>query len=159
MKPDIGIKATGTQAVCQELSKLLADENILYTKTRNAHWNVEGPDFHAMHLFFEAQYTQLADIIDRVAERIRSIGHYAPGTLKSFLELTHLSEYSEEKNDSKGFIRELLDDHESIIEFIRGNIDPFDEKYGDAGSSDFITGLMEEHEKMAWMLRAHNRAR
>lgn len=157
MKPDIGIKAANTLAVSQQMAKLLADEYVLYTKTRNAHWNVEGPDFHAMHLFFESQYNQLDEIMDSVAERIRSIGHYAPGTLKAFLELTHLTEYSEKKNNSKGFIDELLADHESIIEFIRGNIDPFADKYGDAGTSDFITGLMEQHEKMAWMLRAHSR--
>lgn len=137
------------------MSKLLADEFILYTKTRNAHWNVEGSDFHSMHLFFESQFEQLDEIMDGVAERIRTLGHYAPATLKSFLELTHLSEYAENKNDSLGFIKELLADHESIIEFIRGNITPFAETYKDAGTSDYITGLIEKHETMAWMLRSH----
>jgi starvation-inducible DNA-binding protein len=93
--------------------------------------------------------------MDSVAERIRSIGHYAPATLKSFLSLTHLTEYSEAKNDSLGFIKELLADHESIIEFLRGNINPFASEFHDLGTSDFITGLMEDHEKMAWMLRSH----
>jgi starvation-inducible DNA-binding protein len=157
MQTHIGIKKTNSSAVATELCKLLADEVVLYTKTRNAHWNIEGPDFHAMHLFFETQYKQLEEIVDSVAERIRSIGHYAPATLKSFLELTHLTEYSERNNDSRGFMKELLEDHQSIIEFIRGNIDPFLEEYGDAGTSDYITGLMEDHEKMAWMLRAHFR--
>ncbi|MBW8683839.1 Dps family protein [Chitinophaga rhizophila] len=155
MNTNIGITAPNRQQVANQLAKLLADEFILYTKTRNAHWNVEGPDFHSMHLFFEAQYNQLDEIMDSVAERIRALGHYAPGTLKSFLELTHLTEYSERNNDSLGFIKELQSDHESIIEFIRGNIDAFANTYKDAGTSDFITGLMEEHEKMAWMLRAH----
>ncbi|MEO8414561.1 MAG: DNA starvation/stationary phase protection protein [Ginsengibacter sp.] len=155
MKTNIGITPKNTHAVSEELSKLLADEFLLYTKTRNAHWNVEGPDFHAMHLFFESQYEQLDEIMDSVAERIRTIGHYAPATLKSFLELTHLSEYIEIKNNSLDFIKELLSDHESIIEFIRGNISPFADTYKDAGTSDYITGLMETHEKMAWMLRAH----
>ena len=151
----IGINAEHRQAVSVELAKLLADEFVLYTKTRNAHWNVEGTDFHAMHLFFESQYEELEDIVDGVAERIRKVGHYAPATLKSFLELTHLTEKLEDKNDSLSFIKELLEDHESIIEFIRGNIEPFASKYQDYGTSDFITGLMEDHEKMAWMLRAH----
>jgi starvation-inducible DNA-binding protein len=151
----IGITDGNRKAVSVELSKLLADEFILYTKTRNAHWNVEGPDFHSMHLFFESQYEQLDDTMDSVAERIRTLGHYAPATLKSFLELTHLTEKTGDKNDSLAFIKELLEDHESIIEFIRGNIEPFASKYHDYGTSDYVTGLMEEHEKMAWMLRAH----
>lgn len=108
-----------------------------------------------MHIFLEEQYNQLQEHVDSVAERIRSIGHYAPATLKSFLELTHLTEYSESKNDSLGFLKELLEDHTIIIEFIRGNITPFAEDFKDLGTSDFITGLMEQHEKLAWMLRAH----
>lgn len=155
MKPHIGITEANIKAVTIQLSKLLADEYVLYTKTRNAHWNVVGPDFHSMHLFFESQYGQLEDMLDGVAERIRTLGHYAPATLKSFLDLTHLTEYSERKNDSMGFIKELVADHESVIEFIRGNINAFADDYNDQGTSDYITGLMEEHEKMAWMLRSH----
>jgi len=155
MKNYIGISDENRQAVAVQLTKLLADEYVLYTKTRNAHWNVEGPDFHSMHLFFESQYQQLDEIMDGVAERIRSIGHFAPATLKSFLSLTHLTEVVDSKNDSMTFLKELLEDHTSIIEFIRGNIEPFASKYGDYGSSDYITGLMEQHEKLAWMLKAH----
>ena len=157
MKTAIGISEVNTHAVSAELSKLLADEYLLYTKTRNAHWNVEGPDFHSMHLFFESQYEQLDEIMDSVAERIRTLGHYAPGTLKDFLQLTHLSEVNNSGNDSHAFIRELVEDHNSIIEFIRGSINPFANEYNDLGSSDFVTGLMEDHEKMVWMLRAHLR--
>lgn len=156
MNTNIGITPKNLQAVTVELSKLLADEFVLYTKTRNAHWNVEGKDFHSMHLFFESQYNQLDDVMDSVAERIRQLGHYAPATLTSFLSLTHLTEKSAEtKNDSMGYIKELVMDHEAIIVFIRENINRFAGEYGDAGSSDFITQLIEEHEKMAWMLRAH----
>jgi starvation-inducible DNA-binding protein len=151
----IGITEENRKAVSVELIKLLADEYVLYTKTRNAHWNVEGSDFHSMHVFFESQYNELDEIMDSVAERVRTLGHYAPATLKSFLELTHLTEKIGDKNDSLAYIKELLADHESIIEFLRGNIDPFVSKYKDYGSSDYITGLMETHEKMAWMLRAH----
>jgi len=151
----IGITAAHRKAVAEQLGKLLADEFLLYTKTLNAHWNVEGPDFHAMHIFFESQYQQLQEIADSVAERMRSIGHYAPGTMKKFLALSHLTEASGSDNSSTGFITELLADHESIIEFIRGNIDAFADEYKDATTSDFITGLAEDHEKLAWMLRAH----
>lgn len=87
MKANIGISEKNRAAVSAQLAKLLADEFVLYTKTRNAHWNVEGPDFHSMHLFFESQYEQLDDIMDSVAERMRMIGHYAPATLKAFYSL------------------------------------------------------------------------
>lgn len=155
MKTQIGITNENKLAVAEILSKLLADEFVLYTKTLNAHWNIEGPDFHAMHIFFEGQYEQLSDLMDGVAERIRTIGHYAPATLKEFLELTHLSEASDRKNNSEGFIKDLLSDHDSIIEFIRGSINSINDKYQDAGTGDYITGFIETHEKMAWMLRAH----
>ena len=108
-----------------------------------------------MHKFFEEQYEQLDETMDEVAERIRMLGHYAPATMKSYLELTHLTEQSREKNDSAGFIKELLGDHESIIIRLRENINLFASELNDLGTSDFITGLMETHEKMAWMLRAH----
>ena len=155
MKTNIGITEKNLQSVAGELSKILADEYVLYTKTRNAHWNVEGPDFHTKHLFFESQYGQLDDIIDNVAERIRSLGHYAPATLQLMLELTHLSEQKRSKNDAAGFITELLADHEAIIIHLRENINRFANEWGDLGTSDFITGLMETHEKMAWFLRSH----
>jgi len=155
MKPNIGIKEENLAAVAHSLSKVLADEFVLYTKTRKAHWNVEGPDFYNKHLFFEKQYGELEKIVDEVAERIRTLGHYAPGTLREFLELTHLSEESREKNDSAGYTKELLADHESILIHLRENIDGYATALHDAGTSDYITGLMETHEKMAWMLRAH----
>lgn len=157
MKTNIGITEKNTDAVAVELAKLLADEFLLYTKTRNAHWNVTGDNFHANHIFFENQYKQLDELIDSVAERMRKIGHFAPATIKSYLELTQLTEYSERSNDGLGFMKDLLQDHESIIEFLRGNVVPFAEKYKDYGTSDFITGLMETHEEMAWMIRSYFR--
>jgi len=155
MVAKIGITEKNLQEIALEMSKILADENVLYTKTKNAHWNVEGPDFHAKHIFFESQFEQLDELIDKVAERIRSLGHYAPGTLKLMLELTHLTEETRSKNDSHGFITELLADHETIIIHLRENINRFANDLGDSGTSDFITGLMQDHEKMAWFLRGH----
>lgn len=157
MEPNIGISKENLGAVAHALNKILADEYVLYTKTRNAHWNVEGPDFHSKHLFFEGQYQELDEIMDSVAERIRSLGHYAPATLKTFLKLTHLSEVLDSKNDGTGFITELLNDHESLIIHLRENINVFANDLKDLGTSDYITGLMETHEKMAWMLRSHLR--
>lgn len=155
MKPNIGISEHHLAGVSQVLSHLLADEFVLYTKTRNAHWNLEGPDFHSMHIWFESQYNELAEIVDKIAERIRILGHYAPATLKQFLELTHLTEQTREKNDSKGFIKELLNDHETIIITIRTQINRFAAQLKDTGTSDHLTGLTEYHEKIAWMLRSH----
>lgn len=150
----IGITDEHKAAVAAELSKLLADEAVLYFKTRNAHWNVEGPDFYAKHKFFEEQYEQLDDMMDDVAERIRFIGHYAPASLKLYTQLTHLTENHVLANSS-AYMKELLSDHAAIIVFLRGNINKFANDYHDLGTSDFITGLMEQHEKMAWMLQAH----
>jgi starvation-inducible DNA-binding protein len=155
MEAKIGIKQDNLSAVAHSLGKILADEFVLYTKTRKAHWNVEGADFYSKHIFFEKQYGELEQIIDDVAERIRTLGHFPPASLKEFLALTHLSETSREKNDSAGFIKDLLGDHESILIHLRENIDDYANALRDAGSSDYITGLMETHEKMAWMLRAH----
>ena len=155
MEVRIGIKEENLSKVAHVLNGILADEFVLFTKTRNAHWNVEGPNFHNMHLFFESQYAQLDEIVDSVAERIRSLGHYAPATLGSILQLTHLSEKLHEKNDGDGFIKELLGDHESLIIILRESINHFANDLMDLGTSDYITGLMETHEKMAWMLRAH----
>lgn len=154
-KANIGITDKNREAVADQLSKILADEFVLYSKTLNAHWNVEGPDFHAVHLYLETLYNEQQKIVDTVAEKIRSIGHYVPGQLAKYLELTHLSEKSLTKNDSKSFFAELLNDHESIIVFIRENIEPVEEKWKSEGISDYITGLMEYHMKTAWMLRSH----
>lgn len=155
MKTNIGIKQENISKIVEILTKVLADEFILYTKTKRSHWNVEGPDFYNKHIFFEQQYDAIDEIVDTVAERIRSLGHYTPATLKDFLALTHLTEELKESNDSTGFIKELLLDHESIIIYLRENINLIANDLQDAGTSDFITGLVENHEKMAWMLRAH----
>ncbi|WP_028121391.1 Dps family protein [Epilithonimonas tenax] len=155
MKVQIGITDEHRQLVADELVKILADENVLYIKTKNAHWNVEGPDFYEKHKFFESQVGLLDEVIDRVAERIRSIGHYAPASLKSYLSLTHLTEQTREKNNSKGFITELLADHDSLIIILREHIHSFGNRFHDLGTADFITAVMETHEKMAWFLRSH----
>ena len=155
METGVSVMHKNRQRVTDELGKLLADEFVVYTKTKNAHWNVEGADFLDKHKFFEQQFNQLDDIIDRVAERIRSLGHYTNATLKTFLELTHLSEARTDQNDSLSYIKDLLQDHESIIANLNENIKTFSDAYRDYGTADFITSLMEEHEKMAWFLRAH----
>ncbi|GAB3502458.1 ferritin-like domain-containing protein [Spirosoma knui] len=155
MNTSIGISPENREVVAYELAKLLADEFVLYTKTLNAHWNLEGMDFHSVHVYFEELYNQSAELVDGIAERIRQLGHYAPATLKNFLQLTHLTEQDAGVNDSRSLMTQLLRDHESIIEFIRGTIREFQDAHHDAGTSDYVTGVMETHEKIAWMLRAH----
>lgn len=155
MKANIGITPDHLVEISQALGHILADEYVLYTKTLNAHWNTEGHDFHTLHLFFKSQYTEIASIIDTVAERMRMLGHYAPATMKQFLELTHLTEQIRKQNDGIGFIRELLSDHESIIIYIRSQLNHLATQLQDQGTSDYLTGLVQYHEKIAWMLRAH----
>ncbi|MDP4148193.1 MAG: DNA starvation/stationary phase protection protein [Bacteroidota bacterium] len=155
MNTIIGLKTPSRAKAAEMLSTVLADEFLLYTKTLNAHWNVEGPDFHSKHLFFEGQYKALSEEIDEIAERIRSLGHYAPATLEQFLKLTHFTEKSNDENTSLGFIASLLSDHDDLIMHLRGMIEELTDKVKDSGTADFLTGIMETHEKMAWMLRAH----
>lgn len=154
MKPNIDISDKNRQDVADILNTLLADEYVLYTKTRNAHWNIVGSNFMELHKFFEGQYEAVDEIIDSVAERIRTLGHYSLGSLKDFLKLTHLSE-GEALSNEKDAIKALLDGHEAIIMNIRKDIMAINDKYKDVGTADFITGIMEEHEKMAWMLRSY----
>ncbi len=154
MKTNIGISKENRQQITDILSKVLADEFLLYTKTLRAHWNLEGHDFHTKHLFFEEHYNAIKRFADGVAERIRKIGHYAPATMGDFLNLTHLTEKYEGDNTSHDFTAALLEDHDSIIQYIRENISKIEEEYKDVGTADFLTGLIQEHEEMAWMLRA-----
>jgi starvation-inducible DNA-binding protein len=155
METQIGIKSENLAEVAHALNTFLADEFILYVQTRKAHWNVESSDFSYLHKFFEEQYIEIEQIVDDIAERIRSLGHYAAATMNEYLRLTQLTEKSGESNDGKGYLRDLLLSHESIIRNLRKNITRFNEQLRDAGTSDFITGIMEKHEKIAWMLRSH----
>ncbi len=153
MKANIGLTTKSTGTIAELLNTLLADEHILYTKTRNYHWNYEGDNFMEMHKFYEGQYEELAEMIDEIAERIRMIGHHAEGRLKDFLKLTNLEEENYTTNQNEQ-VKNLVDDHEDIIRIVRKNITTA-EKLKDAGTMDFLTKIMEQHEKMAWMLRSY----
>jgi starvation-inducible DNA-binding protein len=152
---EIGLSEKDREGVCRILMVLLADEYMLYTKTRKFHWNVTGPSFMEMHKLFESQYEALDDIVDSTAERIRSLGGAAIGTLKEILDNTRLKEAPGEYPDATSMIAELLDDHEHLIVSLRGDLETAQNKYHDAGTCDYLTGLMEDHEKTAWMLRAY----
>jgi starvation-inducible DNA-binding protein len=154
MKANIGITDKNKQAIAQILNVLLADEHILYTKTRNYHWNYEGDNFMEMHKLFEGQYDELAEIIDEVAERIRMLGHYPEGRLKDFVRITRLQEQDYTTIQAEQLMN-LLADHESIVINIRKAVSKVNDTYKDAGTTDFITGLMKQHEKIAWMIRSY----
>ena len=154
MKPNIGLNETDREAVAEILNTLLSDEFVLYTKTRSYHWNVIGPQFNDLHKFFEQQYEALDDVVDEVAERARALGANALGTMAEFLKRTRLEERSGHFPPAREMLEDLLAGHEAVIRLLRGDLEACGGKYHDAGTSDFLTGLMERHEKMAWMLRA-----
>jgi starvation-inducible DNA-binding protein len=154
MKTEIGITAKNTAAVCEILNTWLADEYLLATKTKNYHWNVTGNNFIGLHEFFGSQYILLDKMIDMVAERIRVLGHFASGNMSDFMKMTHLSETKNMDLTAENMIGVLLQDHNIVIRFLRTQATSIAEKYKDEGTADFIIGLMKEHEKMAWNLRA-----
>src|SRR5262245_23785096 len=119
MKPNIGISDKNLQATALLLNILLADEFTLYVKTRNAHWNVTGDNFHELHKFFEDQYEQLDEIMDEVAERVRMLGHFSIGSLSDIVKNTRLTESKTDYGKQDNLIRGLLDDHETIIRTLR----------------------------------------
>ena len=154
-KAEIGISEENRQKVGTLLNHNLADEHVLYIKTRNYHWNVTGMHFRSLHEFFEEQYTELAVMIDDIAERIRSLGHFAVGSMGEYVKLTRLLETDHREEDAEAMLRSLLNAHETIIRVMRDDLKKEEEAYKDAGTSDFTTALMEKHEKMAWMIRAY----
>jgi len=155
MKPSIEISTENLKGVATLLNTLLADEYLLFTKTRNAHWNIQGKSFIELHKFFESQYDSLNIIIDDTAERVRALGHFALGSLKNFLAVARLVEQNDDFGDQDHVLQTLLQDHESIIRSLRKDITIIGDDFKDLGTADFMTGLMEQHEKMAWMLRSY----
>jgi starvation-inducible DNA-binding protein len=155
MKPNIGISDKNLKDVTTMLSAVLADSFMLYTKTRKFHWNVNGQSFMELHKLFESQYNKLEEAIDEIAERINKFGTPTIGTLKEFLQVTSLKEAPGKYPDQTSMIKELLADHETVIKALRKNIDDCDDKFKDKGTADFLTGLMQEHETIAWTLRRY----
>lgn len=152
-KANIGLAPNVRQKIIIVLSDVLADQYVLYTKTRNYHWNVTGEDFVQYHKLFEEQYSAIDEDIDEVAERIRALGGKTPATLAEFLKSATLKEHPGKFPSAKAMIANLLADHETIIRTLRKDIEICDD-VDDVGTEDFLTQLMEKHEKTAWMLRA-----
>lgn len=149
-----GLPAADRAEVVKRLNALVADENILYIKLRNYHWNVTGIHFPVLHALFEEQYEEINAATDEIAERARMLGGVAIGTAADFLEATRLKEAPARVPAEERMLADLLEDHEEIIRLVREDIDACMEEYGDEGTADMFIGVMRMHEKMAWMLRA-----
>jgi len=149
---DIGIKEQDRKAIAEGLSRLLADTYSLYLKTHYFHWNVTGPMFNTLHLMFETQYNELALAVDLVAERIRSLDIYAPGTYSQFAKLTSINE-SKGVPKANDIIAELVAGHEAVCRTAR-SVFPAVEKAADEATADLLTQRLQIHEKTAWMLRS-----
>lgn len=152
MSINTGLKTENRDDIVAGLSRLLADTYTLYLKTHNYHWNVTGPMFASLHTLFEAQYTELAQAVDVIAERIRALGKFAPGSYQAFSKLTAITEETEVPK-AEEMIANLLKSHEIIIRFSRELLQK-DEIANDDVSADLVTVRMDFHEKNAWMLRS-----
>ena len=141
------------QAVVEALSALLATSYTLYLKTHNYHWNVTGPMFTTLHTLFETQYTELALAVDQIAERIRAVGAFAPGSYAAFAKLTSVKEETR-RPKAKEMIRVLVSDQEAVAKSARRVIAAA-EAIRDQASVDLATRRLDVHEKNAWMLRSH----
>ncbi len=143
----------GRGGVVEILNVLPSNEYVLYTKTRNYHWNVVGMQANELHKFFEAQY-EVNDIVDEVAERVRAVGGPSFGSLAEFLKHSKLREAPGESVDASTMLASLLHDHETILRSLRKDQEVVLDQHGDVGTNNFLIGLIERHEKMAWMLQA-----
>lgn len=149
-----GLPLEARKQIAGMLNELLADEYILYTKTLKFHWNLTGEHFGALHNLFEKQYEKILKFIDTIAERSIQLGFQADGTLQEFLSKTSLTERAGESPDDVTMITRLLNDHEKIIQKLH-TIITLAEQHGDHGTNNALSEIIEKHEKMAWMLRAH----
>ena len=150
---DTGISRESLQKIANILNDDLADEYVLLTKTKNYHWNVEDPRFNDLHKFLDEQYEQLSAAVDEIAERVRAIGGRPRATLREFISSSQIREDVGSYPNADTMLGNLLSDHETIIKTLRKNINECQE-LNDEGTANFLTDKMEEHEKMAWMLRS-----
>jgi len=152
MSINIGIEEDARKAIAGALGVLLADTYILYIKSHGYHWNVTGPMFRTLHLMFEEEYLELRDAVDVIAERIRSLDEFAPGTSREFVALTGLSE-ADGVPDALEMVRDLAAGHEAVSRTAKALV-TLAEEAGDVATADLATQRAEVHEKTAWMLRA-----
>lgn len=152
MKIDIGINDKDRKAIAEGLARVLADTYTLYLKTHNFHWNVTGPQFNTLHAMFMEEYTELWNAVDLVAERIRALGHFAPGGYGAFSKLTTIKEADGVPN-AKEMLKQLVAGHEAVARTAR-KLFPTAEDANDQPTIDLLTQRLQVHEKTAWMLRS-----
>ncbi len=152
MEINIGINEQDRQDIAQGLARLLADSYTLYLKTHNYHWNVTGPQFNTLHQMFEQQYSELAIAVDDIAERIRALGEWAPGSYNAYSKLTSIEE-EENVPDAEQMIKKLVIGQEAVVRTAR-SVFKAAEAANDEPTADLLTQRMQVHEKNAWMLRS-----
>ncbi len=150
---NIGISEKDRAAIAAGLAKLLADTYTLYLTTHNFHWNVTGPMFNTLHVMFMAQYTELWNAVDPIAERIRSLGHPAPGSYAQFGKLSSLKDAPLDPPKAMQMVRILVEGHEAVARTARA-VFPLADKVGDEPTADLLTQRLTVHEQTAWMLRS-----
>ncbi len=153
-KVNIGLTDEQRQGVIELLNKDVADVYLLLIKTKKYHWDVIGPQFRTLHELWEEQYTALTETVDSIAERVRQLGGFPVSTAMEFTRLASIEESPDVIPSATEMVSRLIDDHELIIRNLREQVDQCAEKFHDQGTADFLTGLMEQHEEMAWMLRS-----
>ncbi len=154
MKPTLNIPDQAIEEVVIVLNALLADERVLYAKIRNAYWNYSRLSYYELHKFFKIQYELLDEMVNNIAKRVHLLGYLVMGSMKDFLSITRLCEESNNFDHSTLITQTLVNDHETIIGIIRKEIIPLTNKLNDLITTDLVTGIMEQHEKMAWMLNS-----
>lgn len=153
-KLNIGLSDEQRAGVIELLNRDLSDAYLLLIKTKKYHWDVVGPQFRSLHELWEEHYQALTENIDQIAERVRTLGGYPIGTAEGFLKYATIKEHVGDVPLATDMVARLVDDHEQIIRNLRQHIDLCAEQFKDQGTADFLTGLMEQHEQMAWMLRS-----
>lgn len=151
---NIGLSEEQRHGVIELLNRDLADLYLLIIKTKKYHWDVIGPQFRTLHTLWEEQYEVLTINIDATAERVRALGGYPIGTAAGFVQYGSLKEHPNDLPNANEMVDRLVQDHELIIRNLREDIDKCGEQFHDEGTADFLTGMMEQHEEMAWMLRS-----
>jgi starvation-inducible DNA-binding protein len=151
---NIGLTEEQRQGVINLLNQDLADAYLLLVKTKKYHWDVVGPQFRSLHQLWEEHYEKLTLNIDALAERVRALGGYPVGTMEGFLKIATLKEHAGSVPTATEMVANLVEDHEQVIRNLRDHVDQSGDDFHDQGTADFLTGLMEEHEEMAWMLRS-----
>ncbi len=149
---DIGIDESDRLSIAAELECVLADTFTLYVKTHNYHWNVTGPMFNTLHLMFEQQYNELWAAVDLIAERIRSLGAFAPGSYAQFAMLASIAE-ADGVPTAEQMLADLVSGHEAVARTVRTTLAAA-ETAGDKSTADLLTQRLQIHEKTAWMLRS-----